>query len=59
MPTFHSVFEKLIEKWNPPHIITLYMQFTENLTHYCSLLNYSPVSHIRFVYRVENTSIAK
>lgn len=49
MPTFHSVFEKLTEKWDPLRIITLYIQFTENLTHCCSLLNYrvlSPTYHV-------------
>lgn len=44
MPTltaFHSVFEKFFEKkWDPLHTSTLHMQFTENLTHYYSLLNY-------------------
>lgn len=46
MPTFHSVFENLSEKCDPLHIFTLYAQFTENLTHYCSLLNYRVLSVI-------------
>lgn len=46
MPTFHSVFENLTEKCDPLHTFTLYAQFTENLTHYCSLLNYRVLSLI-------------
>lgn len=46
MSTFHSVPENLTEKCDPLHTFTLYTQFTENLTHYCSLLNYRVLSLI-------------